>query len=386
MELGASGPRLVFVVNVDWYFLMHWLERAVAARQAGFKVAVVSNSPDIAEDPRFKDAGIEWIYWPVTRFSMKPFQLRREYLLLKTILDRLMPTMVHSITIKPNFLCGLYARFSRSHSSYIQTYPGMGSVLGGRSLASRLKTFLATVALRWSCRESDAFTFENTDDEKYFRRWVLRKPARVLVSQGAGVDLGRYSYVHNHIAPEEPLRILHAARLLRAKGLPALTAAVASLREQGYLIRLCAAGIEEPEAPDAISCDWMLDNQAEGRLDFLGHVDDMSALIPKFHVVALPTSYGEGIPRVLIEAAAMGRCIVTTNVAGCRELVLDGKTGILANDASPDSIATALLRILENRGLAHELGANARKQVESGYDKDTVTAKFLALYEAVLSK
>jgi len=386
MALNTDRQTLVFVVNVDWYFAMHWLERAVAAKNAGFDVVVVSNSAAGKADPRISEARILWIHWPASRYSVAPSKLYREFKSLKKILDRLQPDLIHSITIKPNLLCGAYAHTRKSGVRYVQTFPGMGSVLGGGGAAVGVKKKLVTFALRFGCKRADAFTFENTDDEQYFRRWILPPDAVVLISLGAGVDLGLYGYKENEFAKGEPFRILHAARLLKSKGLQELTEAVALLRKWGYGVTLSAAGIAEPDAPDAIESSWLIESESKGLLKLLGQVDDMPSLIPQFHMVALPTSYGEGIPRILIEAAAMGRCILATDVAGCRELIDDGKTGLLVGQAKPESIALALKTLLESPERVAELGAMARKHVEAGYGQETVIRQFLMLYHRLLEK
>ncbi|WP_029653241.1 glycosyltransferase family 4 protein [Marinobacter daepoensis] len=387
MGLANSAPKIVFVVNVAWYFRLHWLERALAAKAEGLQVYVVSQSDCEHEDREFFECqGLHWVHWPVSRFSIAPSFLKREYQSLKAILDQIQPDIVHSITIKPNLLCGIHALSHHPECRYVQTFPGMGSVLSGKSITGSVKRVLATAALRLACRDVDWVTFENNEDAGYFKRWISHSDTRSLVSLGAGVDLQRFRYTENTKETDEPLRILHAARLLKAKGLPPLVEAVNALKERGVRVELSVAGIPEPESEGAISEDWIKEQHSLGRLRYLGQVSDMVSVIAGHHVVALPTTYGEGIPRILIEAAAMGRCIVATDVSGCRELIEDSKTGLLLKNSKSGTIANRLKVLIETPECLSNIGVQAREKVESGFDKVTVVEQFLSIYRVLVRR
>lgn len=197
---------------------------------------------------------------------------------------------------------------------------------------------------------------------------------------GAGVDLQQFRYSENIKEPGSPLRVLHAARLLKSKGLPPLIEAVKALKLNGKSVELTFAGIPEPESEDSISVDWIQEQHDCGHLNYLGKVDDMVSLISRNHIVALPTSYGEGIPRVLIETAAMGRCVLATDVPGCRELIDDCETGLLLMNAKPGTIAARLAALIEDPECLGRIGVKARAKVESGFEKSTVIEQFLGIY------
>lgn len=384
MGIASSASKIVFVVNVAWYFRLHWLERALAAKAAGLRVCVVSGSDSVAEDCKFfENQGIHWIHWQVSRFSVAPSILHQEFQALRAILDEVCPDILHSITIKPNLLCGIYSLRRKSDRRYVQTFPGMGSILAGKSLKGAVKRVLATIALRRVCRHIDWMTFENNDDARYFRRWISRPETNFLVSLGAGVDLQQFRYSENIKEPDSPLRVLHAARLLKSKGLPPLVEAARALNSNGQRVELTVAGIPEPESGDSISVDWIQEQHDCGHLNYLGKVDDMVSLISRNHVVALPTSYGEGIPRILIEAAAMGRCVLATDVPGCRELIDDCETGLLLKNAKAETIASRLEALIAKPECLVRIGVNARAKVESGFEKSTVIEQFLGIYSTL---
>ena len=204
----------------------------------------------------------------------------------------------------------------------------------------------------------------------------LVPPLNAVLIRGAGVDLDRF-----HPAPEPPppVTVLLPARMLRDKGVFEFLAAAKRLGERGLGARFLLAGGVDSENPAAISeAELRLAAQTAG-VQWLGHRTDMASLLGQTHVVCLP-SYREGLPLALLEAAAAGKAIVATDVPGCREIVIDGLTGLLVRARDVQELATALEALILDPELRGRLGAEARAFCAKNFGVEAVIKATLELY------
>jgi glycosyltransferase involved in cell wall biosynthesis len=174
--------------------------------------------------------------------------------------------------------------------------------------------------------------------------------------------------------------------MLREKGVPYFVEAARALRARGVSAEFLLAGNPDPDNPGSISHDELTRWHVEGHVSWLGHVADMSSLLGSVHVVCLPTHYGEGVPKVLIEAAAAGRAIVATDVPGCREIVKHDDTGLLVSPRDVDGLACALQRLIEDRDLRQRLGRQARRLAEASFATEQVVGATLDVYRQLLER
>ncbi len=197
---------------------------------------------------------------------------------------------------------------------------------------------------------------------------------------GSGVDPERFV---PQPEPPPPVTILLAARMLWDKGVGELVEAARLLRDRRLSVRVLLAGAPDPANPAAIPESQLRTWQAEGVVEWLGQRGDMPALIAACHIVCLP-SYREGLPLSLIEAAACGRPIVTTDMPGCREVVQRGTNGLLVPPRDPIALAEALRRLIENAELRATLGAAGRERVLERFTVQRVIEQTFAVYEELL--
>jgi glycosyltransferase involved in cell wall biosynthesis len=365
-------PKLLFVVTEDWYFVSHRLLLAVAAREAGYDVAVATRARQHAETIR--RAGIRVIPFELSRRVGNPLL---ELLRLLSLYRRERPDIVHHVALKPVFLGGLAVCLA-GFPAQVNAVAGLGWLFISRSRTARLlspliRWILARLLNSPRCR----VIVQNPDDAELLTKSGVKKPHLRMI-RGAGVDTFQFSPSPE---PIEPVCVVLASRILWDKGVGEFVEAARRLKkEEGVKARFILVGDPDPDnpasVPDAILSAW----QKEKVVECWGHREDMVTVFHATHVVCLP-SYREGLPKVLLEAAACGRPIVTTDVPGCREVVREGENGLLVPARDAKALSDALLRLIKNPALRAEMGHRSREIVLKEFSSEKVIAQTLDLYE-----
>jgi glycosyltransferase involved in cell wall biosynthesis len=226
------------------------------------------------------------------------------------------------------------------------------------------------------------FLVENPDDGGTLRRLGVVPDDRIVLIKGSGVDIGYYQPLPE---PQGPVVIGCAARMLRIKGVEEVVAAFRILRAGGSNARLLLAGAPDTENPAAISEAELRAWAAEPRIEWLGHVTDIRQVWARAHIAVLASRGGEGIPMTLMEAGACARPLIATDVAGCREIVVQEETGLLAPPNDIAALADAMRRMVEDAGLRRRCGAAGRERVANGLDAGTVGRETVAVYRSLLA-
>lgn len=281
---------------------------------------------------------------------------------------RLRPAAALHFTIKPVIFGSLAARLTGAKA--INTITGLGNVF----LRQDLLTALVIALYRPALKRAGRVFFQNGEDLEAFRVQKLVRPDQIERVGGSGVNLERFAVAQ---APRgERFTFLFIARLLVEKGLMDFLEAARTLpRDQ---VRLVVAGPTASEsdggAPQSVLEAW----QAEGIIEYAGALADVRPLIASADCVVLPTYYREGVPRVLLEAGAMGRPAIATDVVGCRDVIVDGQTGLLCRPRDPASLADAMRRMMALSAEARaEMGLKARARIEALFDERAVVAAYL---------
>ncbi len=373
------GKKLVYVVNADWYFQLHWLDRAKAAKNSGLDVLVVSPLGEPKVRREIEREGIRVVPWPVSRSGRNPFKEVYAIIKLARILKIEAPDLVHSITIKPNIY--VLCLKLRSRFKVVLSVTGLGMLFTSPKFFDRVASVIVRIIYALASKSS-YILFENNDDLQVIKSVSGARESNLKRVMGAGVSTNNYPF-SNPKALEDELILFFAARLLKPKGLNVLFDSVSELNRQGYKVKLAVAGICDPDSPLAISQGQIESWCNHSFFEFLGKRDDIPDLIKESHFVCLPSTYGEGIPRILIEAAAMGRPIITSNVAGCREICEHRFNGFLVEPGSTHGIVESIKGIFENPELLVVMSENSRSIFERGYDSEKVINFTLAIYNEV---
>lgn len=372
----SQGRTLVFLVTEDWYFCLHWLHLAVAAQAAGHRVTVLTRVTEDAE--RIRAAGLELVPFDLRRRSRNPLHALADVIRLTLVYRRLRPDLAQHIAIKPVLLGSLAARLA-GVPAVVNTVAGLGYVFSSSDLAARLLRPFIILAYRFALApRRHRLVLQNHDDLAFFVRHAAVEPKRACVIPGVGVDTVRF---RPEPEPGGLAKVLMPARLLRDKGIHEFIEAARLLHARRVPVKLSVAGERDPHNPASVSETLLQAWVAEGRVDFLGWQKDMASLILASHIIALP-SYREGLPTALTEAAACGRPIVTCNVPGCREVVVDGENGLLVPPRDAAALALSIERLATDADLRARMGRCGRQRVESLFSVERVLAATLDLYRA----
>ena len=378
---GFGSGKIVLFANTDWYLYNFRRSLALAARDAGFDVLLLSPPGPYGE--KLRELGLRWEPVPMDRRSLNPL---RELTLLRWLAKLFRterPVLVHGFTIKCAVYGALAARLA-GVPARISAVAGMGYVFTSDDLKARLLRAPVRGLMRLALDGDNArLILQNPDDVALFQHAGLVDASRIRLIPGSGVDCARFVPMRRERRADAPLRVLLAARLLWDKGLAEFVEAARLLHAQGRSIEFLLAGDPDPGNPAAVPEATVHGWVQEGLLQWLGHVHDMPALFSGVDVVVLP-SYREGLPKGLIEAAACALPLVTTDVPGCREVVRDGVDGLLVPVRDAVSLATAIARLQDDPSLSARLGDAARDRVLAEFDERIVIGRTLAVYREVL--
>ena len=375
----SKAPCILYVVNIPRFFLSHRLPLALAARDAGFEVHVATADADPNAARMITDHGLPVHPIALRQHGLHPLAELRTLAALVALYRALKPDLLHHVSIKPVIYGGIAARLS-GRRKVVQAISGLGYVLASRDMKARMLARLAGPAFRLALAgKQTRVLFQNPDDRRRFVESGLADGRKTTVIRGSGVDENVFSASSEGLR-ERPI-ILFAGRLLWQKGLGEFVEVARRLRGRA---RFRVVGYEEVTSPLDVSSAQMQAWQAEGLIEWLGARDDMPAVFGESNVVCLPSTYGEGVPKVLIEAASCARACVTTDTPGCREIVHHGVNGLLVPPNDIDALTRAVQRLIDCPAERQRMGAAGREIVLGGFTLRQVVAETLALYQEML--
>lgn len=371
----ARRPKLVFLVTEDWYFVSHRLELAIAAREAGYEVVVATRVG--RHEARIAAAGLRVRRVDFDRAGLNPIRDFGTLLAIAKVYRQEAPDLVHHVALKPIILGSIAARLA-GVKGIVNALAGLGYVFSGADTRSKLLRYVIKPALRLALSGSKAaLIVQNQDDLRRVIAEKLSTADRIHLIRGAGVNPAAYRPVQ--AGSETPLVIL-PARLLREKGVDEFVAAARAIRARGIKARFALVGAPDLANPSSVTQAEIDAWVEEGVVEYWGWQDDMPAVLSQAQIVCLPTSYGEGLPKSLLEAAAAGCAIVTSDNPGCTELIESGVTGWLAPMGQTAALTAALQEAIQRPDLRAQFGAAARALIATDFSTARVTAETLDVY------
>ncbi len=367
--------RLLYLSNHAGYFVSHRLSHALAAREAGWDIRVAcAESPD---QQVIRDAGVPVESLSITRSGLRPDRELRVLGEIHRLLKAQQPDLVHCISLKAVLLGGLAARLA-GVPGVVLSINGLGHIFTERSLLTWALRAVVLTLLRIVVSPRTRVIVQNRADLERLTRHGLG--GRSVLIKGAGVDLTRFQPTPE---PPGPATVIMVSRLIWKKGVAEYVEAARLLRRRGVEARFLLVGASDPDNPGAVPDAQLEAWHREGAVEWLGRREDVDSLLSQSHIACLPSYYGEGVPKGLIEAAAAARPIVTTDQAGCAEIVQDGENGLQVPARDPAALAEALRRLIEDPALRARLGARGREIACDDYGLESVLERTLAVYETV---
>jgi len=372
------NKKLFIVVNVDWFFLSHRKDVALAAKGAGWDVTIVT-----ADTGKLKDIealGLKTINLPMSRSGMNIVQELKTLNWLRKLYKREKPDVVHHVGMKTILWGTLAAKFSRVHG-VVNAISGLGGFFAedNKGLLARVMPMV----LRFSHNRKNLLCiFQNDDDWGLYVKHGIIKHEQGRFIKGSGVDLNQFCYT---LEPEEgKIKVMLTARMIVEKGVFLLTEAAERLRSkyEGKVEFLLVGGLDDH--PGAITKE-QLDAVCDGSyIQWLGYRTDVRDLLKQCHIMAFPSYYMEGLPKSLIEATAVGRPIITCNSVGCKETVIDGVNGFLIPTKNVDALMEKLELLINDADLRMKMGKAGREYAEENFSIEVVKERHLAIYSELI--
>ena len=371
--------KLIIVVNELRFFLSHRLPIALAARDAGYEVHIASRSGTIDEVEQLNQELLQFHPISFHRSSMGLWQELETLRELRRLYKEIQPDIVHHVTIKPVLYGTLVARWVGG----IQILNAI-SGLGYFFIAQGWKSSIRKTLLLWVYRailhsKKVWILFQNPDDQALFSEYKIIYLGHAFKIKGSGVDLQQFACSS---IPKGRIKIVLVARMLWDKGVGDFVESATTLTQQGIDADFLLVGSVDPGNPESISVEQLEEWNRSGVVKWLGERADIAQLLAESHIAVLP-SYREGLPKSLIEAAAVGRPIVTTDVPGCREVVKDGENGFLVPAKDAKKLAEGIQKLINNPKLLTSMGKKSRLMAEQEFSIQQIVEQTLKLYETL---
>lgn len=364
---------LLYVVTEDWYFWSHRIDLACAARAAGYRVLVATRCG--AHRARIEARGLECIDLPFERSLRHPLRDLRLLFALDALIRRERPVLVHLVALKPILLATL-ALWRRPHTRFVHALTGMGYLFTSRDGLARGLQRAVRPLLRAILARPNSHAIVQNDDDLALVRALGVPAAQATLIPGAGVDL-------MHYRPQAPAAgapvVLLVARMLRDKGIDEFLAAAPRVRERYPDARCVLVGSVDPDNPAAYTTGELEAVARAAGVEWWGPREDMAAVYAQATLVCLP-SYREGLPKVLLEAAACARALIATDVPGCRDVCRADVSGVCVPPRDPPALAAAICALLADPPRRERLAQGARALVEREFSAARVHEATLALY------
>ena len=350
-------------------------------RDHGLEVVLVS--PPGGFSGKLQAEGFSWIPLAMNRRSLNPFTEINVIWKLATIYRQERPDIVHHFTIKSVAYGSLAARMT-GIKAVVNAVAGLGYVYTNESLKARALRPLVTHFLRFVFRgEQSRLIVQNPDDEALFVGKGLIAADKVRLILGSGVNTSRFK-PDKRSSQNKTACIVFATRLLWDKGIQEYVDAARMLKAAGVDASFILAGDPDEGNPDTVSLDVLDEWCKEGVVQPLGHVSDMASLLRQADIVVSPTAYGEGVPRILIEAASCGLPLIATDTPGCREIVEHGVSGFLVPPKNSKELANAMRKLIDDPGKRAVFGKAGRNKVLERFDESIVINLTFEVYKELV--
>ena len=374
--------KLLFVVNIDSFFVSHRLPIALKAIEEGLDVHLLTNSTSHGE--QLEKLGIKVHHLKFPRRNIFSPLLLISFLKVLFVLKNVKPDIVHAVTILPILITGLSSIFFPKIRLCV-SIAGLGSVFTSKGWFPWFRKIVVEVIFNiiYKCKRGNIkFIFQNTSDLKLFENKIGITHNDLIMTKGSGVDLEKYKFSE---LPCDPPVILFAARLIREKGVLDFVEAARLTKAVLPEVRFVLIGESDPGNPYFISPELISTWESGDILEYWGGFDSLKNILSKALVFVYPSHYGEGVPKVLLEVASSGRPIITTDHPGCRDAIIAGVTGLLVPIKAPETLSKAIISLVKDRARCKKMSVASRKYAVKEFGVDKVVSSHLQLYSDLLA-
>ena len=369
--------RILYVVNDSWFFKSHRLPLANAAIKAGHEAHLAAVIDHTTNDIRTE--GVNVYAWNLSPRSLNPINELKSFFSLLYTIRKTKPDLLHLVTIKSVLYGGIIARWL-GVPSVVFAISGKGYIFSSQEKKQMILKKLAHKLYEYVLsHKNSVVVVQNKNDQDFFIKNRLTGKESVILIPGSGVDLDLFQNYKQTTNTELPT-VLFASRMLLDKGVKEFVNAAKQVNRDGVVANFKLAGQVDTENPRSIPQQWLEELPKEMGINWIGPQEAMHNLIGKSAFVVLPTIYGEGVPKILIEAAASGRAIITTNWPGCTDVVTHEYNGLLVEPKDTNELAQSIKRLLDDPARCEQYGRNGRKLAEKKFSIQQVVEATMSIY------
>lgn len=372
----SMGKRLLFVVNVDWFFISHRLPLALEGIKRGYEVHLACGITDKKEF--LNKLGLKVHPLHISRGTAHLTEEIKTFVEIYKVLKNVSPDIAHFVTIKPILYGGVACRFLNIRKK-VFAISGLGFTFVKQGLKWKILRTVIKRMYRLALGNKYSHVIVQNPDDKYFVNSIVNVPITLI--PGSGVDLSQYRYTQEN---NRNVKVVMASRLLKDKGVFEFVEAAKILKLKYPNVEFALYGDIDPYNPSSLTKVDIDNIKKEGVVNIYGYSSNIAKVFSDSNIIVLPSYYREGLPKVLIEAAACGRAVVTTNVPGCRDAIEPNITGLLCEPKNVHSLVEQIEKLILDEQLRNSMGKAGRNLAEREFDIQKVVEKHFEIYEKEL--
>ena len=370
----SKRRKLLFILNTDKFLISHRIEIANELIKNNYEVHLGSAQTECSKE--INNLGIKTHNISVNRTSLGLISLIKTTISIYKLIKRINPEIVHFVSIKPVILGCIATKFYKKNLRIIVSISGLGFIFIDRNLLGYFRRLITCLLYKFSLsNRMIKVIFQNKTDRNFLKSLCNLSKSQTILINGSGVDLNKFQPI-KEISDESKRIVLLPARIVKSKGIYEFIQSAKKLKGSAKFI-IC--GDFDFEAKDSISSEEIQFWVNNSTIEYIGYKTNMEEIIAQSSIVVLP-SYREGLPKVLCEAAACGIPVITTNVPGCRDAIIDQETGILVPPRESEELTLAINSLLKNPKKLKKLGKAGRRLSEEKFDIKKIVDSHMKVY------
>ncbi len=381
-------PKITFLINHVAFFVSHRLPIAIKARKNNYEVSLLTGQAGSKSMEAEAVETLKSFNIPHKRmlFTSSSTNILNNFIGLIQLIRNMIKEkadIIHMASPKAIIFGGIAAHFFKN-KGLVFAISGMGyafstssNIFHRRFWVKIIFNLLAKISFK---HKKKIFIVQNLDDRELLIKNNYAKDNEIVKIQGSGVDLSLYEKIEFQ---KKEKTILFVGRVINDKGIREFVEAVKELKNKGGDWNFKVLGAYDYQNPSSVSEKDIKNWQKNFPIEFLGHVNNTQDFLRTASIVCLP-SYREGMPKALLEASAAGCAVVTTDVAGCRESIIENLTGLLVRPYDSKSLSNAIYKLMKDRNLREEMGRNGIQHAKKNFDLEVVTERILQIYKSFL--
>lgn len=368
---------LLMVQNQDSFVISHRFEILLEAKRRGYEVHVAAKDTGLAQV--FENNGLRFHPLKISRKSLNPLSNFKTFLHLLFLFWKVKPDLLHLVTVKVVIFGGIASRLA-GINRVVTSISGLGyTSTDAVSIKRKCLRYFVFKLYKLALNHKNLIViFQNEDDLSEISETINLSPEKIVLIRSSGIDLKKFN--GSNLSTERPI-VMMAARLLKDKGVYEFVEAAKNLKKQNINARFVLVGSPDFDNPTSVSIAEIEQWVKSEFIEYWGYSEKMEATISKALIVVLP-SYREGFPKVLLEAAACERAVITTDVPGCRDAMLDGLTGKLVPVKNVEALSTAIKQMVDAPETTIKMGKAGRKFAKANFNIDEIVERHFEIYSA----